>query len=137
MRSKKDIKEENLAALEKGFVNLEKHIENASLYGLPAVVAINQFATDTEAELALLQKVLCAAKGANACVANVWGKGGEGAENLARVVVETVERRVVNLNHFTAGHSQWKKNRDHCNKGLWCCQGWIFSPGTIATQKDI
>ncbi|MFN8319843.1 MAG: formate--tetrahydrofolate ligase [Saprospiraceae bacterium] len=87
----KDIKEENLAALEKGFVNLEKHIENASLYGLPAVVAINQFATDTEAELALLQK-LCAAKGANACVANVWGKGGEGAENLARVVVETVEK---------------------------------------------
>jgi formate--tetrahydrofolate ligase len=86
----KDIKEENLAALEKGFVNLEKHIENASLYGLPAVVAINQFATDTEAELALLQK-LCTAKGANACVANVWGKGGEGAENLARVVVETVE----------------------------------------------
>ena len=51
----KDIKEENLAALEKGFVNLEKHIENATLYGLPAVVAINQFATDTEAELALLQ----------------------------------------------------------------------------------
>ncbi len=86
----KDIKEENLEALEKGFVNLEKHIENASLYGLPAVVAINQFATDTEAELNLLQD-LCAGKGAKACVANVWGKGGEGAENLARVVVETVE----------------------------------------------
>lgn len=86
----KDIKEENLQALEKGFVNLEKHIENASLYGLPAVVAINQFATDTEAELKLLQD-LCAAKGAKACVANVWGKGGEGAENLAKVVVETVE----------------------------------------------
>ena len=92
----KDINEENLAALEKGFVNLEKHIENTALYGLPAVVAINQFVTDTEAELALLQK-LCAAKGARACIANVWGRGGEGAEELARNVVEIVDSGVANF----------------------------------------
>ncbi|MBK8698856.1 MAG: formate--tetrahydrofolate ligase [Saprospiraceae bacterium] len=86
----KDIKEENLSALEKGFVNLEKHIENASLYGLPAVVAINKFATDTEAELNYVES-RCASIGAEACVANVWGEGGAGAEKLATLVAETVE----------------------------------------------
>lgn len=86
----KDIKAENMIALEKGFVNLEKHIENAALYGLPAIVAINRFATDTEAEL---QKVIdmVSSKGAKACVANVWGEGGKGAETLAKEVVSIVE----------------------------------------------
>lgn len=101
----KVIKEEDLAALEKGFVNLEKHIENASLYGLPAVVAINQFATDTDAELALLQK-LCASKGVRACVANVWGKGGEGAEALASVVVQIVEEGAARFKPLY----QWSQN---------------------------
>ena len=104
----KDIKEENLAALEKGFVNLEKHIENTALYGLPAVVAINQFVTDTEAELALLQK-LCAAKGARACIANVWGKGGEGAEELARTVVEIVDSGVANFKPLYAWSQPMKE----------------------------
>lgn len=104
----KDIKEENLAALEKGFVNLEKHIENASLYGLPAVVAINQFVTDTDAELALLQK-LCAGKGARACIANVWGKGGEGAEELAKTVVEIVESGAANFKPLYAWSQPMKE----------------------------
>lgn len=104
----KDIKEENLTALEKGFVNLEKHIENASLYGLPAVVAINQFVTDTDAELALLQK-LCAGKGARTCIANVWGKGGEGAEELAKTVVEIVESGAANFKPLYAWSQPMKE----------------------------
>jgi formate--tetrahydrofolate ligase len=86
----KDIKAVNMNALENGFVNLEKHIENAALYGLPAIVAINRFATDTDEEL---QKVkdMVASKGAKACVANVWGEGGKGAEELAKEVVSMVE----------------------------------------------
>ncbi len=86
----KDIKAVNMDALEKGFANLEKHIENAALYGLKAVVAINKFATDTDEELQKV-KAMVEAKGAKACIANVWGEGGKGAEELAKEVVAIVE----------------------------------------------
>jgi formate--tetrahydrofolate ligase len=100
----KDIKNENLQALEKGFVNLEKHIENAALYGLPAIVAINKFATDTDAEL---QKVIdmVSNKGAKACIANVWGEGGKGAEALAKEVVSMVEANTADF-HYLYNWSQ-------------------------------
>ena len=99
----KELKEENLKALEKGFANLEKHIENTALYGLPAVVAINRFVTDTDAELAYV-KQRCEAMGAKVSVANIWGEGGKGAEELARVVVDTVASSTAQFtHHFTNG----------------------------------
>ncbi len=100
----KDIKSINMQALEKGFANLEKHIENASLYGLPAIVAINRFATDTDEEL---QKVkdMVAAKGAHAYIANVWGEGGKGAEELANAVVSVVESNQADF-HYLYNWSQ-------------------------------
>ncbi len=100
----KVIKEVNMKALEQGFVNLEKHIENASLYGLPAIVAINRFITDTDEEL---QKVIdmVSAKGAKACIANVWGEGGKGAENLAHAVVAIVESNTAKF-HYLYNWSQ-------------------------------
>lgn len=84
-----DLKSENLQALEKGFENLKKHIENIHTFGLPAVVSINKFASDTEAEL---QAVLHYAKsvGAGAAIAEGWEKGGEGMIALASQVVEAV-----------------------------------------------
>ncbi len=78
--------EENLEALEKGLVNLEKHLENIALFGIPAVVAINQFTSDTEAEIRMVAD-RCANLGADAVLANVWGEGGKGTEALARAVV--------------------------------------------------
>ncbi len=78
--------EENLVALEKGASNLMKHIENVTgVYGMPCVVAINRFATDTDAETELLGR-MCAACGVKCVLADVWAKGGEGAEELARTV---------------------------------------------------
>ena len=85
--AKSDLAAENLAALEAGLPNLLKHIENiTNVYGLPVVVAINRFPTDTEAELELV-RTKCAELGVNVALSEVWGKGGAGGEELAREVV--------------------------------------------------
>ena len=89
--AKDNLKEENLDALAKGFTNLEKHIENVSKYGLPIVVAINRFPTDTDAELKLLADK-CAAAGAEFALSEVWAKGGEGGIELAKKVVAATEK---------------------------------------------
>ncbi|MFT6707127.1 MAG: formate--tetrahydrofolate ligase [Patescibacteria group bacterium] len=86
----KELKEANAAAVEKGLVNLEKHIENVKQFNIQPVVAINRFLTDTEEEIAVIQK-RCAALGVAAVVAEVWAKGGEGAEDLAYAVVKAIE----------------------------------------------
>ena len=80
---------ENLDALKKGAANLEKHIENVGKYGVPAVVAVNVFPTDTEAELALLTE-LCARLGVTAVRSEVWAKGGEGGLALADAVMDAL-----------------------------------------------
>jgi formate--tetrahydrofolate ligase len=85
-----DLKTENVAAVESGFTNLARHAENLKKFGLPVVVAINQFASDTEAEIAALER-LCAGAGLPVALANVWGEGGKGAEDLARLVAQTLE----------------------------------------------
>jgi formate--tetrahydrofolate ligase len=87
---KSDLEYENLSALETGIVNLERHIENIHKFGVPSVVAINKFPTDTDAEIALL-KEKCAAQGAEVVVAEVFTKGGEGAVALANKLVEICE----------------------------------------------
>jgi len=83
--------EEDLALLEAGCCNMLRHIENCTKFGVPVIVAINQFATDTEAELALIKKLAVEGGAADAVVANHWGKGGEGAKDLAAAVVKTTE----------------------------------------------
>jgi formate--tetrahydrofolate ligase len=88
--SKEYLKNPDLAALEKGMPNLEKHLETLKQFGVPVVVAINKFVTDTEEEIAYI-KDWCHAKGFPAEEADVWSKGGEGGEELARRVLETIE----------------------------------------------
>jgi formate--tetrahydrofolate ligase len=88
---KKELGVENLAALEKGLPNLLKHIENITTkFGLPAVVAINRFPTDTEAELKLID-TKCKEYGANVALSEVWGKGGDGGIELAQEVIRLAE----------------------------------------------
>lgn len=83
--------EENLEILEKGCTNMRKHIENAKKFGLKVIVAVNKFSTDTDKELELVAKEALAA-GADAAVpANHWARGGEGAVELAKKVIETLE----------------------------------------------
>ncbi|MEP2025287.1 MAG: formate--tetrahydrofolate ligase [Reichenbachiella sp.] len=85
-----DLQQENLQALEKGLANLEKHIENIGLFNILPVVAINKFTSDTEAEIKLI-RTRCEKLGVKVELADVWAKGGEGAIELAKDVVATVE----------------------------------------------
>lgn len=90
--AKADLGVENLTALEAGLPNLLQHVENITkVYGLPAVVAINRFPTDTEAELALVEEK-CRELGVNAALSEVWGKGGEGGIKLAEEVIRLCEQ---------------------------------------------
>jgi formate--tetrahydrofolate ligase len=84
------LKEENLAALEKGFANLARHLANLRQFGVPAVVSVNRFSNDTKRELDRLRE-LCAGLGAEAVVADHWARGSEGAVDLARAVVAVAE----------------------------------------------
>jgi formate--tetrahydrofolate ligase len=90
------LREENVAALEKGFANLARHLANIRQFGVPAVVSVNRFSADTPAELGRLQK-LCAAEGAKAIIGDHWAQGGEGAVELARAVVELAESGTANF----------------------------------------
>ncbi len=93
--AKKDLGEENLEALKKGIVNLEKHIENIQKYGVPVVVTLNAFLTDTEAEMAYV-KQFCEERDCRFALSEVWAKGGEGGEALAREVINTIENKPSN-----------------------------------------
>ena len=87
---KEDLKSENLKALEAGMANLQRHVENVQKFGLPAVVSINRFSADTDAEIALV-KEKCKALGVEALMADHWAMGGEGAADVARAVVKTID----------------------------------------------
>lgn len=89
---KDELSSENLEALKAGIVNLEKHIENLQMYGIPVVVTLNRFVSDTDAELSFV-KEFCEAKGCDFALANVWEKGGEGGEELAKALLYTLENK--------------------------------------------
>ena len=88
----KELTEENLPALEKGCENLVKHIQNARLFGVPVVVAINKFTTDTEREIELVKEKAIEAGAEGAYLSEVWAKGGEGGAELAEAVVAACEK---------------------------------------------
>ena len=90
--AKTDLAEENLDALAKGIVNLEKHIENIQKYGVPVIVTLNSFVTDTDAENAFIEK-FCRERGCEFALSEVWEKGGEGGLDLAQKVLETLETK--------------------------------------------
>ena len=88
---KADLGKENMAALEKGLENLTKHIENVGKFGLPAVVTINAFPTDTKEELAFVEEK-CQALGAEVALSEVWAKGGAGGETVAKKLLAAMEK---------------------------------------------
>ncbi len=88
--ARKELGHEDVTALEKGFANLKRHIENVAKFGVPAIVSVNRFSADTDAEMSRLLE-LCAAEGVRCVEANHWAKGGEGAVELAEAVVDVAE----------------------------------------------
>ncbi|MBL1224396.1 formate--tetrahydrofolate ligase [Enterococcus sp. BWR-S5] len=89
--AKNELSTENVFALKKGFANLKKHIENMESYGLPVIVAVNEFVSDTKKEVEILLE-LCAEAGVPVELTQVWEKGAEGGEALAKAVVETIDK---------------------------------------------
>ncbi len=108
--AKEDLNTENLAAVEQGFVNLERHYHNITQhYGLPCVVCINHFTLDSDAEIAMLQQK-CADLGANCIVSKHWATGGAGAEALAEAVINVVDHREPQFTYvYDENLSLWEK----------------------------
>ncbi|PAQ13408.1 formate--tetrahydrofolate ligase [Bacillaceae bacterium SAOS 7] len=90
-QAKADLKQENVEALREGLKNLKKHIETVQAFGVPAVVAINRFVTDTKAEIELLEQ-WCQQEGVEVSLTEVWEKGGKGGADLAQKVVQTIQQ---------------------------------------------
>jgi len=94
--AKDDLKGENVASVESGFANLKRHIANVRKFGVPVLVTVNKFSSDTSAEMATLER-LCKSEGVDCVVADNWGSGGEGAADLARAVVSTIDAQPSNF----------------------------------------
>jgi len=132
--AKEDLGTENLEALEKGLPNLLRHIENVTKrFGLPAVVAINRFPTDTEKELKLIEEK-CREYGANVALSEVWAKGGEGGVELAKEVVRLVEEGKNNFSFIYDDKLPIKEKIEAVVKNVYGGDGVEYLP---AASKEI
>ncbi|MDD2448020.1 MAG: formate--tetrahydrofolate ligase [Tissierellia bacterium] len=130
---KEELGTENLEQLAAGFENLEKHIENMNKFGVPSVVAINKFPTDTDAELNyVIDK--CKELGAEAVLSEVWGKGGEGGIELAKKVVEVCETKEANFKPLYDEEETIKGKIEKIAKEIYGADGADF---TNSANKDI
>lgn len=121
--TKENLNAENLEALKKGFVNLEKHIENIQKFGVPVVVTLNHFVSDTQAEVDYV-KQRCEAMGADFEVSHVWAEGGAGGEALAKKVLQTLQTKE---SHFHVLYEDDRTIEEKINK---VCHE-IYGAGTV------
>jgi formate--tetrahydrofolate ligase len=129
-----ELANENLKALEKGIPNLLKHIENVvKKYGLPAVVAINRFPTDTEKELKLIEDK-CREYGANVALSEVWSKGGEGGIELAKEVIRLIDNEKNNFRFIYEDEMSIKEKIEIVVREIYGGDGVEYSPSAL---KDI
>lgn len=129
--TKAELSNENLEALEKGIPNLLKHIENVTVkFGLPAVVAINKFPTDTEAELKLIEEK-CREYGANVALSEVWEKGGQGGIDLAKEVIRLVEEGKKNFKFIYESETPIKEKIEAIVKEIYGGDGVDFTPAAL------
>ena len=130
---KAELSSENLAALEKGIVNLGTHIENMQKYGVPVVVAVNHFHTDTDAEIAFVTDY-CKARGVEVAFSDVFLKGGEGGVELAKAVVRTVEEKESRFAPLYDEKLPIKEKLGVIAKEIYRADGVIF---TAKAEKEI
>lgn len=134
--AKADLGAENLDAVSKGFANLEKHIENVGKFGVPVVVAINAFPTDTKAELDLVEKN-CNALGVEVSLSEVWAKGGEGGKDLAEKVVKTIETKESNFKVLYDTKLSIKDKINKIAKDIYGADGVNFTADAEKTIKQL
>ncbi len=134
--AKADLSEENVEALKKGIVNLEKHIENLQQYGVPIVVTLNQFVTDTDAEL-LFVKEFVENKGCDFALAKVWEKGGEGGLALAKKVCDVLEKKKSEFKMIYDDDMSLKDKINAVATKIYGADGVTFAPAAEKQLKAI
>ncbi|HAQ2888617.1 TPA: formate--tetrahydrofolate ligase [Enterococcus faecium] len=130
---KDELKNENLDALKVGFANLKRHIRNMEQYQLPVIVAINEFVTDTDNELTLLEH-LCENQGILAKRASVWADGAEGGVDLAKAVVRLIDRKEANYKPLYRLEEKIQEKTETIVKKIYGGNGVVFSK---KAQKQI
>ena len=131
--AKQDLGEENLEALKKGIVNLEKHIENIQKYGVPVVVTLNSFVTDTEAENEFIRS-FCEERDCEFAIAKVWEKGGEGGIELAEKVLDTLENKESNFHVLYEDELSLTEKIEKISKEIYGANGVVYEP---AAKKQL
>ena len=131
--AKQDLGEENLEALKKGIVNLEKHIENIQKYGVPVVVTLNSFVTDTEAENEFIRS-FCEERDCEFALAKVWEKGGEGGIELAEKVLDTLENKESNFHVLYEDELSLTEKIEKISKEIYGANGVVYEP---AAKKQL
>ena len=124
--AKEDLSKENLDALKKGIVNLEKHIENLQKYDVPVVVTLNSFVTDTKAETDFVE-TFCKERGCNFALSEVWEKGGEGGIELAKAVLETLETKESHFHTLYADDLSLEQKIETIAKEIYGADGVNYS----------
>ena len=131
--AKKDLNEENLEALKKGIVNLEKHIENVQKFGVPVVVTLNSFVTDTDAENEFIRQ-FCEERNCEFALSEVWEKGGEGGIALAEKVLNTLETKESHFHTLYENSLSLKEKIETISKEIYGADGVEYTP---AAEKQL
>lgn len=131
--AKENLSEENLEALKKGIVNLEKHIENIQKYDVPVVVTLNSFLTDTEAENDYIRR-FCEERGCEFALSEVWEKGGEGGIALAEKVLETLETKESHFHTLYKDEASLEEKIETISREIYGADGVVFEP---AAKKQL
>ena len=133
---KDQLSAENLEALEKGIVNLEKHIENLQKFGVPVVVTLNSFISDTEAEYAYIRK-FCEDRGCEFALSEVWAKGGEGGIALAEKIMDTLENKPTQYHVLYPDEMSLKDKINTIAREIYGADGASFAPAAAKALKRI
>ena len=133
---KDELSTENLDALKAGIVNLEKHIENLHKFGVPVVVTLNSFVTDTKAETDFVEQ-FCKERGCEFALSEVWEKGGEGGIDLANKVLETIEHKESNFKVLYDDSLSLKEKIETVAKEIYGADGVTYSPAAERELKRI
>ena len=133
---KDQLKEENLEALARGIVNLEKHIENMQKYDVPVIVTLNSFITDTEAEYQFVKK-FCEDRGCEFALSEVWEKGGEGGIALAEKVLYTLENKESHYKPLYPDEAGLKEKIAAVAKEIYGADGVSYAPAASKALKKI
>ena len=133
---KDELSNENLEALKKGIVNLEKHIENLQKFGVPVVVTLNAFVSDTEAETAYVEQ-FCKEHDCEFALAKVWEKGGEGGIALANKILETLEKKESHFHTLYSDDLGLKEKIETVAKEIYGADGVTYSPAAERELKRI